>query len=302
MDVRSDIAVDSQYEAWAYLLHRPLPLPTTEDADGPISMAAFASQLARATPVYWSQTAYELAGATIASFDPDAPGSSFRQSDLIGGAEWWYLDVPQLSEARSGADALGPFSGTDDVTIRLGAFLLLSWPDAARPVFDLGLSIFGRLVGPGGRSPLVGLGFFWWRSDEPVAAGHVTLPTFLQGTADLRRAERNLAQCGIVANAFMHWRQSKLAVAEGVPPSRACRRRTERVLPDGAAPLIITLRAHESAPSLTAAERQYLHTWWVRGHERHLSDGRVVPVRTYLKGPDGAPLLAHESTRIEVIR
>lgn len=40
-----------------------------------------------------------------------------------------------------------------------------------------------------------------------------------------------------------------------------------------------------------ASSREYTHRWWVRGHWRHLSSGRITWVRPHIKGPDDKPLV-----------
>lgn len=262
----------------------------SEDDQRPIFLAFLAPLLRAATPVYWADTAFHEAALASVGFDPHISGSSFHVHDLVGRVEWWYLDVPGLMVKRA-ADETAP----DGFDFRLVALLVF---DLVQPVVpqDQDLAVVPFCQASQHRQTLYPAGIYSWRSDEACGDGWA-VEALPQSTS-----VGILQLCGIKVNALMHWRQSKLAQEDRLPPSRACRRRIDRLEDTIAGPLIITLRAHENAPALTEAERHYVHTWWVRGHERHLPDGRVVSVRTYLKGPDGAPLLAHESTRVEVIR
>lgn len=51
-----------------------------------------------------------------------------------------------------------------------------------------------------------------------------------------------------------------------------------------------------------ATEREYRCRWEVRSHDRHLRDGRIVPIRKYVKGPKDAPLRAYSAIVTNISR
>lgn len=291
--MRSDIALDSCLDAIGQLrrwLVNPPP-QTGQGIDPRRLYPTFLTFLKHATPVYWSSSAFDQALHVAKSFDAWAPGSSFPPSDLVGPAEWWYFDDATL--------AAGPAAGPAHA-VRAHAFLVINLDTYGllrqdERHIDLGVVPFGRDVGtaPITRSPLP-LGLYGWNSHEPCGTGWVLASM----NPDIR--DKLVPFYGAMTNPLMHWRQSKLAARAQDAPSRGARRRAAAL--DHLGPLIITLRAHESAPALTHTEREYAWSFWVRGHTRHFQDGTTTPVRTHLKGDKDKPLLVHPDTRVEVIR
>lgn len=90
-----------------------------------------------------------------------------------------------------------------------------------------------------------------------------------------------------------------IATDERVETYRAARRRLERAGHEPAAVRVIRLRRAQHAASAGGSEREYQHTWIVRGHWRqqwYASRGvhRPVWIAPHVKGPEGAPLLGGE--------
>lgn len=54
---------------------------------------------------------------------------------------------------------------------------------------------------------------------------------------------------------------------------------------------VVRWRKVEHTRSDGTRDVEWSHRWIVRGHLRHLKDGRVTPVRQYVKGPKGLPLV-----------
>jgi hypothetical protein len=77
-------------------------------------------------------------------------------------------------------------------------------------------------------------------------------------------------------------RQVELSIPR--PHRRAHERRHQHSHP---AVYFVDLR--QAGDQKPGSGREYRHRWLVRGHWRHLADGRRTWVRPYVKGPAGAP-------------
>lgn len=93
--------------------------------------------------------------------------------------------------------------------------------------------------------------------------------------------------------------QQPIAQVERVETYRAARRRLERAGHEPAAVRVIRLRRAAHAPGPGESEREYRHTWIVRGHWRQQwypsrEVHRPVWIAPHVKGPEGAPLLGGE--------
>lgn len=93
--------------------------------------------------------------------------------------------------------------------------------------------------------------------------------------------------------------QQPIAADERVETYRAARKRLERAGHEPAAVRVIRLRRARHAVGAGESEREYRHTWIVRGHWRQQwyparQVHRPVWIAPHVKGPEGAPLLGGE--------
>lgn len=93
--------------------------------------------------------------------------------------------------------------------------------------------------------------------------------------------------------------QQPIAQTTEVETYRAARKRLQRLGHEPAAVRVIQLRRANRSPGAGESDREYHHTWIVRGHWRQQwypsrEVHRPVWIAPHVKGPEGAPLLGGE--------
>jgi len=142
-----------------------------------------------------------------------------------------------------------------------------------------------------------------WREGDPVTrlvpldgdgTPFESFPLDALNNEPLATTEGDLVRAGLYFHLLSTWVATKLARPERVPIERHARKRLAHDAPDLAPFLfhVVTLRALEGSPTAPtdAAARERHCRFFVRGHQRHLASGRVVPVRPHVKGPKDKPL------------
>jgi hypothetical protein len=111
------------------------------------------------------------------------------------------------------------------------------------------------------------------------------------------------AVCTAIAYAFWRIQEQPLATVAPAPLDTSSERRANRHSIKHDTRVVMLRRTHPATePGDGEAKWHYRVRFFVRGHWRHLSDKQGRPYRiwitAYIKGPDGAPLLAGEKVQI----
>lgn len=119
---------------------------------------------------------------------------------------------------------------------------------------------------------------------------------------------RGLAGADLFFIALHEFMKLKLAAKSPVHLPRPDRRRLQREGKEPPEINVIHLRRRESSEWHSPSGREYHHQWIVKGHWRRLHKARkkdgaaVTYVESYVKGPEGAPLLKPRETVFKVVR
>lgn len=146
-----------------------------------------------------------------------------------------------------------------------------------------------------GRSDSLALTVYTYKLGSLLHLGTLTIG---YGEDQIEAPSDEIKTWALVARCCWLLMQQRIAVETVERPSRASERRLRRAGKPVDAVRVITLR-HPEHHGYPTSDRTYHHRWVVRGHWRkqwYPSQERNIPIwiTPYVKGPDGAPLLAGE--------
>lgn len=128
-----------------------------------------------------------------------------------------------------------------------------------------------------------------WRGDHSLDEAIAAAPTKFREPMDDR--DRDILAWFAAWCAFVN---QKVVLVDRHDPTRAQRRQAERRRAAPPPPVYVVhyRRPEQKTVQPDGTPRDWTCQWLVRGHWRHLADGRTLWVRPYVKGPEDKPFRA----------